>query len=139
MVSRLKSIKDWLTQDPTLLPLVDRLIGGQVDVAKRRQKAREIMLSLPAIVGDTVSGWLVAHAAGTRTTLQQLAGHCCTALATAAGRAREPHLRPHCAGEDGRATGDNWPLRDAGSSSGRLRGHRLASGFPSPVGEGDRG
>jgi hypothetical protein len=73
-VARLKQLKEWLQQDPRLLPVVDDYIGGQVYKMEQRQSRRNWWLAVTTTVAGAVLGWAISLL-GTPATLVHLLGH----------------------------------------------------------------
>lgn len=73
VTSRLRSIRDWLTQDPRLIPLVDDYIGQQVRAMEVRQSRQNVGLAVVTTLVGAALGWLVSLA-GTPQTLLHLLG-----------------------------------------------------------------
>ena len=67
-------IRDWLRQDPRLLPVVDDAIGRQVRELERRQAKQNVSLAFVTTVGGAILGWVVSLL-GTPTTVLHLLGH----------------------------------------------------------------
>lgn len=74
IVTRLKQLKEWLQQDPRLLPLVDDFIGGQVQKMEQRLNRRNWWLAVGTTVAGAVLGWLISLL-GTPVTLLHLVTH----------------------------------------------------------------
>ena len=73
-IRRLKQMRDWLRQDPRLLPVVDDAIGKQVRDLERRQTWQNYRLAFATTVGGALLGWLISLL-GTPTTVLHLLGH----------------------------------------------------------------
>lgn len=56
-VARLRQLKDWLQQDPRLLPLVDDYIGVQVRAMEKRQTWQNINLAVATTLIGVLLGW----------------------------------------------------------------------------------
>lgn len=73
-IARLKQVRDWLRQDPRLLPVVDDAIGKQVHEFERRQSQQNYRLAFITTVGGAILGWLISSF-GTPATVWHLFGH----------------------------------------------------------------
>lgn len=73
-LARLTQVKDWLIEDPRMLPVVDAFIGEQV--AQMAVKARQwnVRFALVTMVVGALLGWLLS-AVGTPGTLAHLFVH----------------------------------------------------------------
>lgn len=73
-VARLKQVKEWLQQDPRLLPVVDDYIGGQVRQMEQRQSRQNWLLAVGTTLVGAILGWAISPV-GTPVTLLHLLGH----------------------------------------------------------------
>jgi hypothetical protein len=59
-LSHLKQIKDYLTSDPHLLPLVDSFIGQKVKASEKRTNAMNAWIAVATTIVGAILGWLVS-------------------------------------------------------------------------------
>lgn len=59
-LAHLHQIKQWLLEDPKLLPLVDSSISKQVQAMERRQQRQAISLAVITTVAGALLGWLTS-------------------------------------------------------------------------------
>jgi hypothetical protein len=59
-IERLETMKNWLTEDPQLLALIDAVINQRVRAMERRSKRSNIEMALVTTIGGALIGWLLA-------------------------------------------------------------------------------
>jgi hypothetical protein len=60
-IAHLKQIKDYLTSDERLLPLVDSFIGQKVKASEKRTNTVNAWIAVVTTVVGAILGWLVSH------------------------------------------------------------------------------
>jgi hypothetical protein len=59
-ISHLRQIKEYLTTDPHLLPLVDHFIGQKVIASEKRTNAVNAWIAVATTIVGAILGWLVS-------------------------------------------------------------------------------
>ena len=59
-ISRLRQIKEYLTTDPHLLPLVDSFIGQKVKASEKRTNVLNVWIAVATTIVGAILGWLVS-------------------------------------------------------------------------------
>ena len=59
-IAHLKQIKDYLTSDERLLPLVDSFIGQKVKASEKRTNVLNVWIAVATTIVGAILGWLVS-------------------------------------------------------------------------------
>jgi hypothetical protein len=73
-LSRLTQVKDWLIEDPRMLPVVDAFIGDQVRQMAAKDRQWNVQFALVTMVVGALLGWLLS-AVGTPGAVLHLVVH----------------------------------------------------------------